>query len=294
MSQWGWFPEYTRPPKRPPPEHGIKVKKVGTTWWGKRWIEALENLSREYSNRLPRGRTYARAGRVHDLTLTAGEVAARVTGSHPTPYTVTVRIPKLNNAVWSRAIQEMAGQALFSVKLLAGEMPQEIDQAFREAGASLFPAKAAEIKTECSCPDWANPCKHLAATHYVLGEAFDKDPFLLFELRGRTKDQVMDALRESRSGEEADSPRHPVPESDAIPTVSFDAITPDAFERLQGSLATLRFRIEEPVLPGVLPRQIGAPPAWSLDESASDLLGPIYQAASRLALSMAWESEPPA
>src|SRR6059036_1628093 len=93
----------------------------------------------------------------------------------------------------------MANQAVFAAELLAGEMPKEIDQAFRASGRSLFPAKVKDLQTACSCPDWANPCKHVAATHFVLGEAFDRDPFLLFELRGRSKDQVLSALRRARA-----------------------------------------------------------------------------------------------
>src|SRR5438552_16340429 len=89
---WGWYPK--PPPKRPPPERGIRVKRIGATWWGQRWIEALEKLSWNYSSRLARGRTYARAGRVHDLEVAPGKVTAGVTGSRPTPYKVTVRIAR--------------------------------------------------------------------------------------------------------------------------------------------------------------------------------------------------------
>jgi uncharacterized Zn finger protein len=81
-------------------------------------------------------------------------------------------------------------------------MPQDIEEAFKEVGASLFPEKRGDLETDCSCPDWANPCKHVAAAHYILGERFDEDPFLIFRLRGRTQDEVMSALRERRAGED--------------------------------------------------------------------------------------------
>src|SRR5947208_9725133 len=123
---WGWYPK--PPPKRPPPERGIRVKRIGATWWGQRWIEALEKLSWNYSSRLARGRTYARAGRVHDLEVAPGKVTARVTGSRPTPYKVTVRIAVLDAAAWKNAIAEMGKQAIFAAELLAGEMPKEIDR----------------------------------------------------------------------------------------------------------------------------------------------------------------------
>src|SRR5712672_2904743 len=179
---------------------GIKVRAIGATWWGQRWLEALEHMSRDYLNRLGRGRSYARAGRVHGLQIDSGLASALVTGSESEPYRVTLRIAMLPPASWKKAIDAMSQQALFAAELLSGQMPRDIDQAFRIAGHTLFPAKQREIETDCSCSDWANPCKHVAAVHYVLGEAFDKDPFLLFELRGRTKKQVLGALSSLRSG----------------------------------------------------------------------------------------------
>jgi uncharacterized Zn finger protein len=199
---FGWF---EASPKKPPPTHGIKVRSVGTTWWGERWIRALEEILRGGAARLARGRTYARAGRVHDLEIKAGQVTASVTGSRPKPYAVRIAIAELSGAAWKRAIAAMADKAAFSAALLAGEMPKDIEEAFRGAGARLFPVEHRDLATNCSCPDWGDPCKHVAAVHYVLGEAFDRDPFLLFELRGRTRDAVLDALRAARVGEAAEA-----------------------------------------------------------------------------------------
>jgi uncharacterized Zn finger protein len=286
-NDWGWYP---RPaPKRPPPKHGIKVKKIGATWWGQRWIEALEKLSWQYSNRLPRGRTYARAGRVHDLEVEPGKVTARVTGTNPTPYRVTLQIAALEAAAWDKAVAEMAKQAIFAAELLAGQMPKEIDQAFRATGGSLFPAQEKDLQTDCSCPDWANPCKHIAATHYVLGEAFDNDPFLLFELRGRGKDEVLGALRARRAGAEGAS----APGAGAalarelIPTMSLAGVDPVGYERTKGPLPHLRFSLEPPASPAAVLRQLGAPPSWSLGETPGELLGPLYQAVGALARELA-------
>jgi uncharacterized Zn finger protein len=293
-SGYGWYPP--APPKKPPPQHGIKVKKLGATWWGRRWMEALEKLSWEYSNRLARGRTYARAGRVHDLMVAPGVVSARVTGSSPRPYQVALQIRPLTPAAWTKAIGVMSKKAIFTAQLLAGEMPEEIDDAFRPAGASLFPARAADLSTECSCPDWANPCKHIAATHYVLGEAFDRDPFLLFELRGRTKEQVLDALRRSRAGGGSHAARAEAAPpgtgtaaagAPAIPAVPLDATGPDAFERPRAALGALRFRIEPPAAHAAVLRQLGSPASWSLDESVSELLGPAFEAAGVMARAIA-------
>lgn len=290
MSRWNrWSPYPKLAPKRPPPDRGIKVKRIGATWWGVRWIEALERLSSNYSNRLARGRTYARAGRVHDLEVEPGRVTARVTGSRATPYKVTLRIGLLGAAAWEKAIGEMARQALFAAELLAGQMPKEIDNAFRAAGRSLFPATEQDLQTDCSCPDWANPCKHVAATHYVLGEAFDKDPFLLFELRGRGKDEVLAALRELRPGADGatDAAGVAAGGSGGIPTVSLAGRDPAEFERRRGSALNLHFRIEPPASPAALLRQLGAPPSWSLDETPAEVLAPLYQAAGALARDLA-------
>jgi len=292
MSRWDrwdrWDRYPTRPPRRPPPERGIKVKKIGTTWWGRRWIESLEKLSWEYTNRLARGRTYARAGRVHDLEVAPGSVTAKVTGTRPTPYQVTLRIAALDETAWNRAIAAMAERALFAAELLDGRMPKEIDEAFRAAGRSLFPADEQDLQTDCSCPDWANPCKHVAATHYVLGDAFDKDPFLLFELRGRGKDAVLGALRVLRAGGvDAAAVTGAVSAREEIPTVSLAEYAADDYERLRGPAGHLQFRIEPPPSPAALMRQLGAPPSWSLEESPVEVFGRLSQAAGVLARDLA-------
>ena len=96
-------------------------------------------------------------------------------------------------------IESMAERAIFSAKLLSGEMPQNIEEVFTANGLSLFPLTKFDIHSRCSCPDPANPCKHIGAVYYVLGDRFSEDPFVLFQLRGRTKDQIIAALRERRS-----------------------------------------------------------------------------------------------
>lgn len=106
----------------------------------------------------------------------------------------------------------MASKAVFAARLLSGEMPQNIEEAFSEAKVSLFPERNRDLKTKCSCPDWSNPCKHIAAVYYVLAEQFDCDPFLIFKLRGRTKEQIVEALSSPRSseiGEETEEPTDP-------------------------------------------------------------------------------------
>lgn len=194
---WDYFP-----PSRPiEVEGGIKAKskrgRIGQTWWAGRWTRALEAIMD--SGRLGRGRRYARKGQVLEINEQAGLITARVQGSRRTPYKVRIEIAPLSDAEWDKVIEAMAGQALFAAKLLAGEMPQNIEEAFATAGVSLFPGRSKDLITSCSCPDWANPCKHIAAVYYLMGERFDEDPFLLFELRGRGKDDIIAALRERRA-----------------------------------------------------------------------------------------------
>lgn len=295
MSRWSSYGWYKPAPKKPPPERGIRMKRAGTTWWGKLWIEALENVLRGDARRLTRGRTYARAGRAHDLVVKGGTVTAKVTGSRPTPYKITITLAQLGEPAWKKAIAAMASKAQFAAELLAGQMPMAVDEAFVEAGVSLFPKQRADLETSCSCPDWVDPCKHVAATHYVLGEALDRDPFLLFELRGKTKEQVLDALRAARGGASDAAPKKgsKAPE---VPTVKLGKVKAADYDRPREVLPAFHFMFDEPVTHGAVLRQLGAPAAWERDASPADVLAPMVRAAAeaarRIALAEPKEEEP--
>ncbi len=263
--------------KKPPPAHGIKMKKAGSTWWGRRWIETLENVFLADTGRLSRGRAYARAGRTHDLEVKKGQITAKVTGSQSKPYKITIQLAALDPIKWKKAIAGMAAKAQFSAELLAGQMPQQIDEVFREAGASLFPQQRKDLKASCSCPDAGDPCKHVAAIHYVLGEALDRDPFLLFELRGRTKDEVLDALRAGRGCSTEDA----VVIATEIPAAKLDAITTAEYEQPREALPTLHFSFDEPADSGALLRQLGAPTSWNGSASPADMFSPAIRAAEK-------------
>jgi uncharacterized Zn finger protein len=266
------------------------MKKAGTTWWGQRWIEALERVLGGDAGRLARGRTYARAGRTHDLLIKGGRVTAKVTGSRPWPYEITLELAQLPDSAWKRAISLMAAKAQFSAELLAGQMPQAIDEIFAEAGLSLFPKKRSDLETTCTCPDWGDPCKHVAATHYVLGEALDRDPFLLFELRGRTREQVLGALRAARTGASAAVPNKDgkrrttkADSSPEVPTVKLGKITACEYDKPRAPLPALRFRFDEAVTHGAVLRQLGTPSTWAGDSTPADVLGPLVRAAAETA-----------
>ncbi len=169
------------------------ANRFGTTWWGKLWIKGLELLGDDYENRLPRGLKYADEGAVSHFTVSPGLIEARVHGRKT--YTVTLGLPALTQTQWERAFQRLSQESRFVASLLAGEMPQGLDETFRESGASLYPRVPKELQTHCDCPDWANPCKHVAAVCYVMAEALDRDPWLLFDLRGKTRADVLEALQ---------------------------------------------------------------------------------------------------
>jgi uncharacterized Zn finger protein len=181
-------------------EGGIRARsargKIANTWWSQRFIGVLETM--QLGGRMTRGKNYARAGQVLSLDISAGKVIAKVQGSRPQPYAVKLICRPLTGEQWDLVTERLAGQALFAAKLLAGEMPAEVESVFAEVDVPLFPAAARDLPMHCSCPDWAVPCKHVAAVCFLLAERFDEDPFLIFEWRGRSKKDLLGRLRKSR------------------------------------------------------------------------------------------------
>jgi uncharacterized Zn finger protein len=184
-------------------EDGIRAKstrgKFVANWWADRWIRALNPLMD--SGRLSRGRSYARRGQVIDIDVAPGVVTSQVQGSRRTPYEVEIRLKPLSDSQWGMVLDRLAEQAIFAAQLLIGEMPPDIEEVFDAVRVPLFPTSGDDLRTDCSCPDWANPCKHIAAVYYLLGERFDQDPFLLFELRGRSQAEIAASLGERRAAE---------------------------------------------------------------------------------------------
>lgn len=248
-------------PSRPRPvQDGIRAKtergQFGKSWWAKRWIGVLETFG--WGNRLQRGRTYARQGQVLSIEIKPGKVQAKVQGSRATPYNVVMAITPLSDSQWEQAIDQMAQQVIFSASLLAGEMPQDIEEAFQAAGIHLLPQSRADINTKCSCPDAANPCKHIAAVYYLLGERFDEDPFLIFQMRGRTREQIMDALHARRamaSGAEEEQPL-----VTAEPVAPLESRLAD-FYVAAPELDTISIQVAAPAVDAALFKRLGTAPA---------------------------------
>jgi uncharacterized Zn finger protein len=217
------------PAKRIQVEDGLELRSrrgvIGESWWSRRFLSAVESILT--AGRLTRGRTYARQGQVIDLGIGSGLAVAQVQGTRRTPYGVQISMPAASDERWEAIVEMLAGQAGYAARLLAGELPHEIEDVFAHAGVALFPDRGSHLITDCTCPDWATPCKHAAAVCYLMAEAFDDDPFLLLAFRGREREALLAELRAHRgapveaSGIQDSSPSDPlVPSSPLAAEVS--------------------------------------------------------------------------
>ena len=284
MDDYGWdYYSYQKPRKV---AGGLKTRtargSIGESWWSKRWLRVLEALG--MGSRLMRGRSYARQGQVLSIDIQAGQVNARVQGSLRTPYTIEIHLSPLDDEQWAQVIAVLASQALFAAKLLAGEMPQDIEQAFTEAGHPLFPTMAADLRTSCSCPDWANPCKHIAAVYYILAEQFDADPFLIFTLRGRSKEQIISSLRSKRALVLAGTQPEEETSTEAVQPLPSSLKLEDHVASFWQAGSAIDTHIGLPQLPPVdktLLKRLGDAPFNIKGQNLAELLGQAYDQVQR-------------
>ena len=267
-------------------EGGIKARSkrgaIGEQWWSRRFIAFLESSG--MSGRLQRGRSYARRGQVIEFSLLAGKVTARVQGSRPQPYQVSITVRALTAAQWRDVEARLASQALFRARLLAGEMPAEIEQVFADCGAPLFPEPSRDLTMTCNCPDWSVPCKHLAAVCYVLAEAFDDDPFKMLALRGKTRDDLLAALRQrgpAVSPPASLSPRaaEATPALALLSDVTGMPLEESLADFWSAGLSQARLRVlpPSPVAPPDLLLRLANPPAVEVrGKPLLDVLAPAY------------------
>ncbi len=289
---WDWYPK----PKPRRPAHGIRAqsKQFGKTWWASRWLDALYKLIDPA--RLQRGRSYARSGQVLNLDIQSGRVDARVQGSRPQPYKVWLKIKPLTEENWKHVTEQMAGQAIFAAKLLAGEMPQNIEEAFTAARVNLFPTSRNDLETECSCPDWSNPCKHTAAVYLLLGEQFDADPFLIFRLRGKSKNEIMEVLRAQRATETGAakakqvSPKAKPPKKKSPPEkiVPLEQLV-NVFWRNDDTLDDFRVNVRAAEVDAVAVKRLGAPGFWHGKQEFTTLMERAYREVAAAALALMHE-----
>ncbi len=276
----GGFPR-SGPPRKV--KGGIRARSkrgaFARSWWARRWLAVLEAL--QLGGRLARGRAYARAGQVMDLSIEEGLVTARVQGSRKEPYDVTIRVTPLSSGEWRRVAAVLGREVVFLARLLAGEMPTDIERAFEKAGLSLFPTRIRQLATACSCPDASNPCKHIAAVYYLLGEEFDRDPFLIFRLRGMSREELLLVLEElepaqpDREGEATEGERDDDPGQADAGFWRSGEVPEDVFpQRVDGAHA------------GALLLRLGAFPFWRGSEPLPNALLQVYERASAAALEL--------
>ncbi len=279
-NDWGWY----KPKPRIQAKGGIRAQSkrggFGETWWGKRWIATLESF--DIGARMGRGRSYARNGSVLSIDIASGEVKAKVQGSYPQPYKISIKLKAMPGSDWRKLAQSLSTQAIFAAKLLAGEMPQEIETAFTAAGLALFPTKSGDLHTDCSCPDWSNPCKHIAAVYYLIGEEFDRDPFLLFKLRGMERAAFIKLLGAATPTAQA------VEEVAALPPEPLNAAT---FWQAAPLAPDWLGEARTPPVHAAVLQRLGNFPFWRGTETLAEALTPVYLAASARGLEVFVGSE---
>jgi uncharacterized Zn finger protein len=267
------------------------MSNFGRTWWGQRFLEALEGVMD--AGRLGRGRTYARTGRVLSYRLEGSTVTARVRGNinpyfgvYKEPiYTTTVSMKPILLTEWIRVIAELSTRASFVARLLMNEMPDTIDDLFAELGVHLLPHARRDLMTDCSCPDWSNPCKHIAGVYYLLAADLDGDPFLLFELRGLSRENLRHQLEQSPLGRILSAELGPrevaVEPANSYYTrpVRQPAATPGYKAFWEGAKRLPQLEpTSPPTVPALLIRKQGDyPPFWKKDASFIATMEQLYE-----------------
>lgn len=262
------------------------------TWWGQRFIAALEEIMD--SGRLSRGRSYARGGRVTSFEIEDGLIKAQVRGSvnpyfgvYKEPlYITTIEFKPISAANWSAAIAYIASKASLISRLMLNEMPDNIEDAFAKLDLHLLPHQEKDFKTTCSCPDWSNPCKHIAGVYYLLAAQLDQDPFLLFELRGLSreslqKELVKSPLGQALSAELALEKTAPEPESAYYtkPSLQSSVAVTSLKDFWHGAkrLPQVVEAASQASVPAILVKKQGDfPPFWSKESSFIETMEELY------------------
>ncbi len=270
---------------------GIKAKSrrgdIGDTWWSKKWVKVLESFG--WKNRLERGRRYARSGQVLEFNISTGKIIAKVQGSVRKPYVVTIQITRFQAKEWKNIVNIMGQKAIFAAKLLAGEMPQNIEEVFDSAGKTLFPNSKKDIKTNCSCPDSANPCKHIAAVYYILAEEFDRDPFMIFEIRGHSKKEITAHLRDIRStnDEKQNTPINNNEDKMGVqntkPLINIENFWTGT------ELKSFSVNIAPPEVSASVIKRLGTPEFWTIKEDFIKLMENYYNDISEKTIALAYD-----
>ncbi|MCO6453114.1 MAG: SWIM zinc finger family protein [Caldilineales bacterium] len=249
--------------------------------WSDAWLEALAQFS--HPGRMRRGQRFAEHGRIQKFEVQPGLISA-VVKEGSSAYQLRIQMRVLDDATWNAIIQRLASQALYSARLLEGEMPPDVIEVFESLGAPLFPS-ADELQASCTCPDWEVPCKHIAALYYLLADRFDDDPFLLFLVRGRSKEQTLSALRELRQSQTDTG----VVDQDSQSTSPPLETTIDHFWDIGPSISQLAYNFSPPLTTAPQLRRLGPLPSSQIDMIS--LLSPIYETVTQRALAWAYQED---
>ncbi len=236
-------------------------------WWALQWLDLLEKY--RFKKRLERGRNYAKEGNVLGIEFAETEVQARVQGTADEPYDITIGLETFSEEDWDHAIELLADRASYAAQLLVGQMPDDIEAVFAKSGLNLFPFNLSEVRSHCSCPDPQNPCKHVAAVYYLLGDRFSEDPFVLFQLRGRTRERVLAQIRQQRAQScqnQGDAPAAPANLAAAAVGAAADTLPATTGDRLQERF----WRYREPLEAALA---TGTPDTGGAETEIFDLLG---------------------
>jgi len=280
MSQRYDYYDWYEPSRPKEVKGGIKAQsKRGSfsqKWWGKLWISTLENF--DIGARLSRGRSYARMGQVASLEIKKGCVYAEVQGSRKEAYRICIKLKTFTEEQWLKVIAGILEKPIFAAQLLGNEMPQEIESVFKKAGLSLFPQKKEDLETGCSCPDWSNPCKHIAAVFYLMAEAFDKDPFLLFKMRGMERNEFVDLLQHTGANVDKDGSQTLA----AVLKIEHESLPadPGLFWGQSPAIVPGAGGLTPVVLHAALPKRLGSLAFWRSDKNFIDEMESIYKNAS--------------
>lgn len=267
------------------------MARPGRTWWGQRFIAALEGFTD--SGRLQRGRAYSSANRILAFSIADARVSATVRGNvnpyygvYTEPrYQVRIQLAPLPAKAWDKVIAHLGSKAALVSKLLMQEMPDDIDAAFDRMQLGLLPRSRRDFAlTECSCPDSANPCKHIAGVYYRLAGQLDSDPFLLFELRGLSRERLRLGLRATPLGQALASltvdTALPIVAADSFHTRPVAAATAPDYRAFWYGNKGLRKEIAPatpPAVPAILARKGGEfPPFWDKDSAFIAVLEELY------------------
>ncbi|HBL13535.1 MAG TPA: hypothetical protein DD379_19490 [Cyanobacteria bacterium UBA11162] len=257
-------------------------------WWVQRWNDLLNSY--RFKKRLERARKYAKEGNVLSIEFKSSEVLAKVQGTAPEPYQVSLSINPFSEEDWNYVVETMAQESIYSAQLLAGEMPENIEKVFTANGLSLFPFTLSDIRSRCTCPDPKNPCKHIGAVYYQLGDRFSEDPFVLFQLRGRTKQQILNDLRRLRSTGVAIPESTKTEEQSSLPTPDSRLPTPDSplkmeqFWEYNQPLDPSLVVIAPPPDHRTVLDVLGMIPLTAVDASVMQYLREVYQIVSQQAV----------